>query len=518
MSLIKNNLNKGSLAASPPTIKQNKRYVGNEKQAGVMFLKTPDEKRGFQARALRTQGLAVVVLSFLLLTLFPISNVSAQPASTERVKVYLDPSIYPEDPELYDGYEFLGYKIDKFDVTIDGKPSPIGDRVLHYPTTIFYFGQVIAAPFDATVKALAPNANIIYKGEEIIVSTKGDILVTEVNTPSLSSELELYSYIVPEPRENEITWGTDYALPSIAAPEISRKQTVDKDGKFYMDIHYLADVFGARCSIDYVNKTIKIETNNKAPLALDDPNIANIYIKDISELRAALNNYCRNTTEVVGLLRVIPEDTLYSEEVKEFNIFNNRFKYIVDGKKVTETLSELNFSVNYEPNSEYLMLLPEYMIIDEKYIIVEANKKAREIVKRLIHDGMSDEQKITVLNNYICENVIYDYDTYYRMDELTEFSPSYIAYGALIKGKAVCAGYAEAFNRLLYFAGVESYVISGKATSGGTTERHAWNLVKIGDKYLHVDTTWNDTGSSRTKYLLKDDNYMKQTHQWEISQ
>ena len=60
-------------------------------------------------------------------------------------------------------------------------------------------------------------------------------------------------------------------------------------------------------------------------------------------------------------------------------------------------------------------------------------------------------------------------------------------YGALVQKKAVCAGYAIAYQYLLQRLGMEAITVSGNA--GG---RHAWNIIKMEGDYYHVDTTWGD--------------------------
>lgn len=60
-------------------------------------------------------------------------------------------------------------------------------------------------------------------------------------------------------------------------------------------------------------------------------------------------------------------------------------------------------------------------------------------------------------------------------------------YGALVQKKAVCAGYAVAYQYLLQQVGIEAITISG--TAGGP---HAWNIIKMEGDYYHVDATWGD--------------------------
>ena len=62
------------------------------------------------------------------------------------------------------------------------------------------------------------------------------------------------------------------------------------------------------------------------------------------------------------------------------------------------------------------------------------------------------------------------------------------AYGALVEGKAVCEGYAEALQCLLQRVGIQSVEVFGESRG----ENHAWNMVRIDGKYYLVDLTWND--------------------------
>ena len=102
---------------------------------------------------------------------------------------------------------------------------------------------------------------------------------------------------------------------------------------------------------------------------------------------------------------------------------------------------------------------------------IEGNSKLTEVEKALlIHDRLA----------VFCE---YDYQNY-----LNDAVPddSYTAYGAIVKGVAVCQGYAEAYTYLLERVGVNSYVTISQALD------HAWNVVYIGGRKYHVDVTWDD--------------------------
>jgi Uncharacterized protein involved in cytokinesis, contains TGc (transglutaminase/protease-like) domain len=68
------------------------------------------------------------------------------------------------------------------------------------------------------------------------------------------------------------------------------------------------------------------------------------------------------------------------------------------------------------------------------------------------------------------------------------YPDSYSAYGALVKSKAVCQGYAQAMDLLLSSCGIKSLYVSGEANGGS----HAWNEVQIGGKWYSLDATFDD--------------------------
>lgn len=61
-------------------------------------------------------------------------------------------------------------------------------------------------------------------------------------------------------------------------------------------------------------------------------------------------------------------------------------------------------------------------------------------------------------------------------------------YGALIEGRAVCEGYARAFQLLCRSVGIDCDLICGNVE--GTP--HMWNVVRFQSGWCHVDVTWDD--------------------------
>ena len=89
-----------------------------------------------------------------------------------------------------------------------------------------------------------------------------------------------------------------------------------------------------------------------------------------------------------------------------------------------------------------------------------------------------DYQKSLWINDYLCKNTVYDSDAQMR----------YTAYGCLVDGSAVCAGYAKAAQLLFYSQDMACVYVRGDSKG----ERHGWNIVLLEDDWYHLDVTWND--------------------------
>jgi len=101
-----------------------------------------------------------------------------------------------------------------------------------------------------------------------------------------------------------------------------------------------------------------------------------------------------------------------------------------------------------------------------------------------IKDSMSPVEKERYIHDYIVNNCVYD---------VTDSSPNaHNMYGALVEGKAVCEGYANAFLYLARLAGIECITVKGNFSALNGVEAHMWNMVKLDDSYYHVDVTADD--------------------------
>lgn len=153
---------------------------------------------------------------------------------------------------------------------------------------------------------------------------------------------------------------------------------------------------------------------------------------------------------------------------------------------------------------------------------VAIQKKVSEVVAEVISKDMTDRDKVVALNQYLCDTVEYDDDALENAEKYDfatvdkEYYDSFNAYGALINGKCVCAGYAAAFRLLAQEAGLESIVVTGFLEG---SLAHAWNKVKIDEEWYIVDVTNNDDeyffnallnlpDKVGNKTLVEDEDYM----------
>jgi hypothetical protein len=158
----------------------------------------------------------------------------------------------------------------------------------------------------------------------------------------------------------------------------------------------------------------------------------------------------------------------------------------------------------------------------------------------IFNNAVTDDEKLKAINQLICETFQYDYRLFVDAEK---DSVIYTAYrmisdlptpdGHPISGfpRGVCQAYAMYGYLMLRQAGYESITVAGEAGGGG----HAWNMVKVGSQWYHIDYTWNDPVSRNAteppgfpeypkrqdgegvvliNYLMRSDEEMQLTHSW----
>jgi len=122
------------------------------------------------------------------------------------------------------------------------------------------------------------------------------------------------------------------------------------------------------------------------------------------------------------------------------------------------------------------------------------------VVERILEkmpNGLSNYEKCCYFAFVLCAANEYDYlDDIYLYD--------YPAYSALVQGKAICSGYAQAFYRLCREEGISCYYCRGTTPQ----DRHAWNMLDTENGPLYLDITWYDTDGLSSDYRDGKEQYL----------
>lgn len=128
------------------------------------------------------------------------------------------------------------------------------------------------------------------------------------------------------------------------------------------------------------------------------------------------------------------------------------------------------------------------------------NKETKEIAAQIIKPGMSDYEKVKIINDYLVNR--YEYDSSLSSNN---------AYTALISGKSICQGYSMTAYKILSYSGIENKIIVGSVDG----VLHSWNYVKVGNEWYNLDITNNDSMRSN-KYFLVDDSVLETSnYKWD---
>lgn len=150
-----------------------------------------------------------------------------------------------------------------------------------------------------------------------------------------------------------------------------------------------------------------------------------------------------------------------------------------------EIFYSVKFSYKFYPDSENVEMIPEYLFKKNK--VVEHQKAMEARVKKLARQAvkMTEKEKELYIHDFICQNV--------RYDKLKK-AYSHEIIGPLGQGVGVCEGISKSVKILCDSLGIWCVIaVSDANPQKGIKYRHAWNVVKIGGKYYHLDATFDNS-------------------------
>lgn len=222
---------------------------------------------------------------------------------------------------------------------------------------------------------------------------------------------------------------------------------------------------------------------------------------------------------------------LYDKLYEELSQFHNtvNFDHSIDSEELSRTVNQLErehpeifwlngYSMRYSDDfAEVKFHVINGYSPDTLRQMSDALNMTVEEILRTISPDSSDYDKALQIHDYLISNTDYDQSavTLGKGDWST-------AYGCLIQGKAVCQGYAAAFQLIMNRLGLECGICTGDAKG----EAHAWNYIRINQQYYWVDVTWDDPvavdGESRDwihhGYFLINDEMLSRSRTFDADQ
>lgn len=329
---------------------------------------------------------------------------------------------------------------------------------------------------------------------------------------------------------------------------------IDEESLYYREKTNIED-FGILGKLKSIEE-LRIESEENLS-KLDVTNMKNLKKLEL------INNM--NLKEVIGLNEtenlgkiLMSKNGTGSLELREFDIMST-----VENRKLKEVILDVDMYPNlikkfpylaekieeYEKNNERVYTWIENRIVYNCWAnkfstrdVKEMDIKVEEILQNIIEPEYTEIEKTLAIYNYITDNVDYDHKMLEfdeRMQKDVRYSlflegrsnkSSYSiinkrilgkqsSFNGIMKGKAVCQGYANMMHYMLTKENIESretMCIADPITEEQELEDkgidHSVIRVKTDDEWYYYDPTW-DTGKTKYEYAYKtkDEFYKKHT-------
>lgn len=191
-------------------------------------------------------------------------------------------------------------------------------------------------------------------------------------------------------------------------------------------------------------------------------------------------------TEIYSILSTLSKDTKVS--TTDPDEIEKAFSYVMLDHPELFYLTGYSFTKYMRGNKiEKITLSGNYTMSES--LVGESKELVDSYVEKCIsgYDGpVDDYEKIKYVYEYLIKNTEYDMSAKNNQNILS----------VVTEGRTVCQGYAKAIQLILNKMGVFCILCEGTVKG---TESHVWNIVRIDDKYYHVDATWGDAS-----YMIED--------------
>lgn len=212
-----------------------------------------------------------------------------------------------------------------------------------------------------------------------------------------------------------------------------------------------------------------------------------------------------------------------SHNYKFYNLFRCK-QVVLEGRILSEDEVRVTVRAIYDDHPELFWITNYYDYMadeDEDYCAVilyscyspkdirqwlpKVRTTAEQFV-RSVPEGLSEYERELAVHDWLIDNC------YYNESDANTLEFYHSVYGVLVKSKAVCEGYAKAFQLLLNLLGVECIGIEGEGVDRGEEPDyddnilHMWNAVKIEGEWYFTDVTWDDVEDTALRHVYLNGN------------
>lgn len=259
-----------------------------------------------------------------------------------------------------------------------------------------------------------------------------------------------------------------------------------------------------------------------ATLLFSNALVANAGIKETE--KAIATQKLNNAIEISDYDELVKElsDSVMTNKVKGFMLSKELSDHILEKDLLVDALSYQNenkYDLDKIVDAVYLEYVGHYNTWTgiTRYQINALNTNYNQdlsidyedyydsILSNINMKNLTTYEKIYYIHKYVCDS--FDYDPAYENDNGTLFHNETPTLQTSVNSrKFICGNYAVMMKDLLNRAGVDCLVILGFSKKGVS---HAWNLVKVGEKWYWLDTTWDDYNDTNLFLLNGSDTFLE---------
>ena len=409
------------------------------------------------------------------------------------------------------------------------------NRIIKLLKGIFCFFIIFAGlvPIEYNQNITIDDKYDIYRNTQIILKA------TELNdnqyynqwTTSFSKNVKILNVCI---NNNPVKYKIEKQSLKLDLPKVYNNKTVniniDSQVKLKHDCDFVKEILvyipeyanGAKCNINikYPNDLVvydaKLLKQNNKNLYSWQGIVPSKGIKDhvyLSKKKCKweiITTITIHSSELIKKLSFKTRKPYYGgiNNVLEFNVTNSDDEYITykeDDKdddiimlitipKLNSYFANCNISAIVENNiyDNYEINIPENKQ-DEDILSYDYERykddcyekiDIKKLVNKILSSDKNNEANYIKICKWIHNNIKYDLSMAGKNKD-----PYYI----LTQRRGVCEHFAILFKYLISYLNIESYVVSGLSYNVKKHQfiPHAWNVVKINDKWIPLDPTWN---------------------------